>query len=515
MNLSSSAKHAAQRCISAIARHYTTPLFVPAVLAVTLAVAVPGLAQESSDTKPQRYRVVVLPVGAAADSYLGGYLFFGPLNHRGTIAYVTYDPSNPGVYEPYTWTDGRKTDLQTLPSIPDWSSSGAYMNWINQWGLSAGYATRTDPTSNISVDNAVVWTPDGTLIDILSSTKTASHAVWVNDIGQVSGWTASTTPDPCSFGTSLANTKAVMWEFGVLRKLGTLGGTDSYGEFINDRGQISGHSQTSDTPNTDTGCPPFDPFIWQDGKMTDINPGNFGGAQGGTNFLDNRGQAVGFGTLKGETAAHPFLWQHGKLEDLSEVGTAGGTESSAFNVNEFGHVVGISYTAGNAAVHAVLWRGKEFIDLSTLSGDDCSEPFRINNRGQIVGTSFSCETGVEHAFLWERGHMVDLNSRIPTDSGLQLEEGQWINDDGMIAAQAVLTSGPDQGASRAVLLIPDGDYGDDAVGAAAAAIVIAEAAPESTARTAVAALQGPGGRANEALLKPFSPALFGAQKLAH
>jgi hypothetical protein len=78
-----------------------------------------------------------------------------------------------------------------------------------------------------------------------------------------------------------------------------------------------------------------------------------------------------------------------------------------------------------------------------------------------------------------------------------------------------LTSGPDQGASRAVLLIPDGDYGDDAVGAAAAATVIAEAAPESTARTPVAALQGPGGRANEALLKPFSPALFGAQKLAH
>lgn len=91
MNLSTSAKRAAQPCVSAIARLYTTPFFVPAVLAVTLAVAVtvPGLAQESSDTKPQRYRVVVLPVGAAADSYLGGYLFFGPLNHRGTLAYVT------------------------------------------------------------------------------------------------------------------------------------------------------------------------------------------------------------------------------------------------------------------------------------------------------------------------------------------------------------------------------------------------------------------------------------------
>ncbi len=513
MNLFS-AMPAARRCASTILKHTATSL-VPAIFAVTMTTAYALSAQESSNANPQRYRVVVLPLNGAPDSYLGGYLFYAPLNHRGTIGFVTYDPNDPGVYDPYTWTDGRTTDLQTLPSIPEWSSSGAYMNWINQWGLSAGYATRTDGTSQTSVDNAVVWTPDGTVIDILSSTETASHAVWVNDIGQVSGWTASTTPDPCSFGTGLANTKAYLWEFGVMRKLGTLGGTDSYGEFINDLGQISGHSQTSNTPNADTGCPPFDPFIWQDGKMTDINPGNFGGAQGGTNFLDNRGQAVGFGTLKGEAAAHPFLWQHGKLEDLSKVGTLGGTESSAFNVNEFGHVVGISYTTGNAAVHAVLWRGKEFVDLSTLSGDDCSEPFRINNRGQIVGTSFSCETGVEHAFLWERGRMVDLNSRIPADSGLQLEAGQWINDDGVIAAQALSTSGPNAGASLAVLLIPDGDCGEDAVSAPAVAAATAEAASVPAARAPVAALQGRAGRANAALLKPFSPALFGAKKLAN
>jgi len=470
-------------------------------------------AQASADAKPQKYRVVVLPVDGGADSYLAGYLFYAPLNTLGTVGVVGDDTANPAAYNPYTWTDRHRTDLHTLPSIPSWSSSGAYINWINQWGLSAGYATRTDATTKTSVDNAVIWTPDGTLIDFLGSTETASHAVWVNDIGQVAGWTASTTVDACSFGTSLAHTQAFLWEFGVLRKLGTLGGTDSYGEFINDLGQISGHSQTSNTANADTGCPPFDPFIWQNGKMTDINPGNFGGAEGGTNYLDNRGQAVGFGTLKGETEAHPFLWQHGKLEDLSKVGTLGGMQSSAFNVNDSGHVVGISYTADNAAVHAVLWRGPEFIDLSTVSGDDCSEPYRINNRGQIVGVSFSCETGVEHAFLWEKGRMVDLNSRIPANSGLQLQYGSWINDEGVIAAQAVLASGPDTGASRAVLLIPDGDCGKDAVGASVDA-AMAVAAPASAGRTPVAALRGAAGRLNPALLKPFSPALFGAQKAA-
>jgi hypothetical protein len=41
--------------------------------------------------------------------------------------------------------------------------------------------------------------------------------------------------------------------------------------------------------------------------------------------------------------------------------------------------------------------------------------------------------------------MVDLNSRVPADSSLQLIQSQWIDDDGLIAALAEVTSGPDEG----------------------------------------------------------------------
>jgi len=485
---------------------------------LTVAVASTVAAKESSTTKTQRYRVELLPVDGGPDSYLAGYLFYAPLTPTGTVGVVGDNAADPAAYDPYTWTNGHKTDLQTLPSIPNWVSSGAYINWINQWGLAAGFATRTDPITKLSVDNAVVWTPDGTRIDIQESTETSSHAVWINDLGQVSGWTASTTPDSCSFGTSLARTQAVVWEFGVLRKLGTLGGADSYGEFINDLGQISGHAQTSNTPNADTGCPPFDPFIWQNGKMTDINPGNFGGAEGGTNFLDNGGQAVGFGTLKGDAEAHAFLWEHGKLQDLTKLGSLGGMTNSGFNVNDLSHVVGISYTADNAAVHAVLWEGTKFTDLKTLNGDDCSEPYRINDKDQIVGVSFSCETGVEHAFLWDNGRMVDLNTLIPADSGLELQYGSWINDAGVIAAQAVLTSGPAAGTSRAVLLIPDGDASDAALGAPADRSPTARVAamPARASSATPTALHTAEGRPNPALFKPFSPnTLIGVPKSAN
>jgi probable HAF family extracellular repeat protein len=463
----------------------------------------------ASESSHQQYRVVILPVDGGADSIEPGYLFYAPLNDRGTVA-VSGDTAIPGALNAYTWTAGRRADLQQLPPLGNFSASNfSYVNWINFWGVSAGFATRTDSATGASVDNAVIWTPDGRVVDLVGKSNTESHAVWVNDLGEVSGWLASTTPDPCSFGTSLAQTEGVIWQFGTMRRLGSLGGTDSYGEFINDLGQVSGHAQTSNVPNADSGCPPFDPFIWQDGIIKDINPGNFGGAEGGTNFLSNGGDAVGFGTQAGEIVSHPFLWKNGKTTDLNAIGTLGGATNSAFNANDLGHVVGVDSTADNAFVLAVLWRNGQFTDLSTLSGDDCSEPFRINNADQIVGISFSCETGASHAFVWERGEMIDLDTLIPSTAGIQLTSANWINDDGIIAAQGVLIAGTDMGASRAVLLIPNGEC-DPATRAAAqvaqfsaAAGPSAELASRSLRKSAI--VFGAAGRLDPMFFKPFSP----------
>ena len=464
----------------------------------------------ASESSHQQYRVVILPVDGGADSIEPGYLFYAPLNNRGTVA-VSSDTATPGALNAYTWTAGRQIDLRPLPPHGSFSASNfLYVNWINLWGVSAGFATRTDSASGASVDNAVIWTPDGNVVDLVGKSNAESHAVWVNDLGEVSGWLASTTPDPCSFGTSLAQTEGVIWQFGTMRRLGSLGGTDSYGEFINDLGQVSGHAQTSNVPNADSGCPPFDPFIWQDGIIKDINPGNFGGAEGGTNFLSNGGDAVGFGTQAGEIVSHPFLWRNGKTTDLNTIGTLGGATNSAFNANDLGHVVGVDSTADNAFVLAVLWRNGKFTDLSTLSGDDCSEPFRINNADQIVGISFSCETGASHAFVWERGEMVDLDTLIPSTAGIQLMSANWINDDGVIAAQGVLIAGTHMGASRAVLLIPDGECDPAARAAAQAAQISAAAGPSaelanrSLSKSAI--VFGAAGRLDPMFFKPFSPA---------
>jgi probable HAF family extracellular repeat protein len=297
----------------------------------------------------------------------------------------------------------------------------------------------------------------------------------------------------------------VIWLFNFMLPLGTLGGTNSYGEFINDLGQVSGHSETSNTANADTGCPPFDPFIWQYGKMTDINPGNFGGAQGGTNFLNNQGQAVGFGTLPGELVTHPFLWSKRKLTDLYYVGNFGGALNSAFNVSEKGHAVGVASTADGSQILAVLWRNGEFTNLTTLSGDDCSEPFRINSHDQIVGISFSCQTGAQHAFLWENGAMFDLTALIPGDSGLQLLSANWINEDGVIATQALQVA---TGATFGVLLFPN-DESEAETEVVSSTTLTHTTSTEATINTRnVAVFSDETGRLKSQFLRPFSPAML-------
>jgi probable HAF family extracellular repeat protein len=489
-----------------------TTLLALALLNSLLAATDVTAQQALTGVKHQSYAVVVLPpTGGGSNTFLPGYLFFAPLTPGGTAG-VLSDTSTPGGLSSYTWTAGRKTHLQPLPQSPDLSGTNTYINHINVWGLSAGFGTRVDGTG-VSFDQASLWLPNGRVFPLQAPAGAQSRAAWVNDFGQASGWIAANSiEDGCSpsFVTGFQS-QAVVWQFGVPRSLGTLGGTDSYGSFINDRGQIAGSAQTSDVPDSITGCPPFDPFVWQNGKMTDINPGNFGGAQGDINFLSNAGHAVGFGTLAGELSFHAFMWKGGTLTDLSTTGNLGGGVDIAFNVSERGHVVGLSTTPAGAFL-AVLWRDGTFTNLGSLTaeGDDNSEPFRINSRDQVVGASVSSATGAEHAFIWENGQMADLNALIPASAGLHLLSANWIDDDGVIAALAQVTAGPDTGTERAVLLFPTGRWEDDAgtrsAAAPRAAMIAGPSQAAAAAATPRALIRTPDGRVNPLLLHPFSPA---------
>ena len=256
-----------------------------------------------------------------------------------------------------------------------------------------------------------------------------------------------------------------------MQDLGTLGGPDAFGVYINERGQVAGSSYTSSTPSA-SGFPPLDPFLWENGKMIDL--GTLGGTSGGPSDVNNRGEVVGTSNLVGDATAHAFSWQNGTLTDL---GTLGGSFSQANAVNDAGTVAGGGTTTGDLSFHAAIWRNGVVTDLGTID-NECSNAFGINSKNQIVGQAFDCNNPVlrQRALLWEDGQAINLNSFVPPGSGVTLTDVEKINDRGELFGAATLKDGE----SRAFLLIPCDENHADVEGCDYSMVEASAAVPESS-----------------------------------
>jgi probable HAF family extracellular repeat protein len=179
-----------------------------------------------------------------------------------------------------------------------------------------------------------------------------------------------------------------------------------------------------------------------------IDLGTLGGTDGCASDLNNRGQVVGFSNLAGDQAGHPFLWDDGVLTDL---GTFGGHFGFPEGINEAEEIAGEAGYPDDVIFHAALWRKGTMTDLGTVDGDPSSVAFHINSEGQVVGASTNLSGEWIHAFLWENGGpMIDLNTLVPLGAGVQLISAPDINDRGEIAALGLLPNGD----GHAFLLVP-------------------------------------------------------------
>ena len=241
-----------------------------------------------------------------------------------------------------------------------------------------------------------------------------------------------------------------------MQDLGTLGGPDSVGVFVNDWGDVAGFSYTNYTPNAATGLPTIHPFLWQSGKIKDLGTlGGFGAfGSVSVNGLNNRGEVIGFSPLTGDQISDPFLWDGKKLIDMSVEGI-GGTFLSPNVLNDGGLIAGAG-AFPNRPRDAALWKNGEVTDLGALGADCFSEAWAISSLGQVGGVSVSCDGNTWRAFLWENGSIVDLNQLIPPGSSLQLVYAIGINDRGEITGNGVPTgfSTAQEAVSHAFLLIP-------------------------------------------------------------
>ena len=307
--------------------------------------------------------------------------------------------------------------------------------------------------------------------------------------------------------------RAFLWTNGTMIDLGTLGGTYSLAEEINDLGQVVGMASNADespvpfllTPEDTNGDGSPDRWFRDlDGDGANDLMSSLGLPAGATRTaatgIHNAGQVVGVAQFS-DSHSEAFLWDGA----FTELGTLGGGHSSAYGINDAGQVAGYAVDAlgrgraflwdsshgmmdlgpGSAAAintfgsvvgNSFAWTPDQpngttgtFTDLST---GDYSTVKDINDASQIVGSATyeyvyeeecdswnpyypNCGGGTytvweQRAILWENGVAADLSSLLVENPGVTLYEAAAINAQGQI----VVAGSDYSGYAHAYLLTP-------------------------------------------------------------
>lgn len=220
--------------------------------------------------------------------------------------------------------------------------------------------------------------------------------------------------------------------------LDTLGGTNSRGNSINNRGWVAGFSNLPDNQSRHA-------TLWPNGPGSIIDLGTLGGPNSSVTWSvkNNRGIIAGIaqtatpdplGEFWSSAAFFPgpnavgyiclgFVWEKGQMRALP---TLGGNNGFATGANDRGQVVGWAENTCHDPTcvppqvlqfRPVVWgaRKNEIQEFPLIPGDTSGAATAINNRGQAVGISGICDQAVgrhtaKHAVLWDKGGVTDIGN---------------------------------------------------------------------------------------------------------
>jgi len=205
------------------------------------------------------------------------------VNNAGQVLALDFfnnpDPTGSDIYTAVIWENGTVTQIAEVPEWVALYDTVEAMD-INNQGQVVGPFGLYDPVNGVQD-----ITPPGT---------PELNPLAINENGQIAGY--------AYFDISPGDGEyhAFFLENGTFLDLGTLGGTESAAQGINDDGQVVGFAANASGSNA--------AFIWDDGVLTDLNL-LISPASGWTlteaRGINNAGEIVGLGTIGGET--HGFL----------------------------------------------------------------------------------------------------------------------------------------------------------------------------------------------------------------
>lgn len=186
-----------------------------------------------------------------------------------------------------------------------------------------------------------------------------------------------------------------------LIKLGTLGGSDTFAQAINDPGQVVGYSDTAEGSRH--------AFITGPNGVGITDLGTLGGDFSAAYGINAAGQVVGAArTSIGNQHAFITGANGTGMTDLGTLGTDDLAFSIAYDINAAGQVAGATSAdlPGGGTTHAFITgpNGVNMTDLGTLGGGtnpssaDASDALGgVNDAGQVAGNSTT--SGHYHAFI--------------------------------------------------------------------------------------------------------------------
>lgn len=215
----------------------------------------------------------------------------------------------------------------------------------------------------------------------------------------------------------------------TLIDLGSLGGSETFADSINDLGQVVGTSRLSNDDGSHA-------FFYANGAMQDIAPINSGDIRGGRLGLNNLGY-VASGLVVSDTY-YPALFrpQSAQLTTLGSLGCMSGFTGVATAVNDSGLAVGYSYLSPGGTRHAFAYHNGSMTDLGSLGG--YSGALAVNSLGVAVGFASDTPGGFGRAVVWEHNSIVDISNGFES-------EARGINDFGQVVGQTTGPTGTHQG----------------------------------------------------------------------